>query len=117
MGGWLFSVILTIHLVVAAALVVLVLLQHGKGADAGAAFGGGTSASLFGAAGGATFLSRTTAILAVLFFLTSLTMTYLASKTHLTAPASVMQQSAPATSTPGAGSAVPAETPASHVPQ
>ncbi len=115
MSGWLFSLILTIHLVVAATLIVLVLLQHGKGADAGAAFGGATSASLFGAAGGTTFLSRTTAILAALFFLTSLAMTYLASKTHLTASASVMQETVPVSSTPT--STVPAEAPTQKVPQ
>ncbi|WP_438437992.1 preprotein translocase subunit SecG [Hydrogenophilus thermoluteolus] len=94
MGSLAFSIVLTIHLVVAVALIILVLLQHGKGADAGAAFGGGSSTSLFGASGGATFLSRTTAILATVFFLTSLAMTYLASKTHLSAPSSVMQQDA-----------------------
>ena len=79
MSGLWFSVVLTIHVIIAVALIVLVLLQQGKGADAGAAFGGGSSASLFGASGGANFLSRTTAVLATLFFLTSLTLTYLAS--------------------------------------
>ena len=53
-----------------------VLLQHGKGADMGAAFGGGSSGSLFGAAGSANFLSRTTAVLATVFFLTSVALTY-----------------------------------------
>ncbi|GAB6049453.1 hypothetical protein JCM16106_02970 [Hydrogenophilus islandicus] len=107
MSSLAFSIVLTVHLVVAVALIVLVLLQHGKGADAGAAFGGGSSASLFGASGGATFLSRTTAILAALFFLTSLSMTYLASKAHLAAPASVMQ---------GAESPTPAEKGADSAP-
>ncbi|MFI4923193.1 MAG: preprotein translocase subunit SecG, partial [Burkholderiales bacterium] len=60
----------------ALAIIGLVLLQHGKGADAGAAFGSGASGSLFGASGSANFLSRTTAALAAVFFLTSLGLTY-----------------------------------------
>ena len=73
----------------AVALCGLILLQHGKGADMGAAFGSGSSGSLFGAAGSANFLSRTTAILAAVFFLTSLGLTYLGT-TH--AKIGVMQQ-------------------------
>lgn len=73
------TVILLIHIVVAAAMIALVLLQHGKGADMGAAFGSGASGSLFGATGSANFLSRATAILATIFFLTSLGLTYLSS--------------------------------------
>ena len=69
--------VLVIHVLVALAIVGLVLLQHGKGADVGAAFGGGASGSLFGSTGSANFLSRTTAILAAIFFLTSLGLTYL----------------------------------------
>jgi preprotein translocase subunit SecG len=65
-----------IHLLVSVAVIGLVLLQHGKGADMGAAFGSGASGSLFGASGSANFLSRATAILATAFFLTSLTLTY-----------------------------------------
>ena len=67
-----------IHLIVAATLIGLVLIQHGKGADMGAAFGGGSSGSLFGSTGSANFLSRTTAVLATLFFLTSLGLGYFA---------------------------------------
>ena len=78
------------HVVVAAALVGFVLLQHGKGADMGAAFGSGSSGSLFGAAGSANFLSRTTAILATAFFLSSLGLTYFGSMR--TGPADVMKQ-------------------------
>jgi len=70
------TVLVAVHVLVAAALVGLVLLQHGKGADMGAAFGSGSSGSLFGAAGSANFLSRTTAILATVFFLSSLGLTY-----------------------------------------
>ena len=60
----------------AIAVIVLVLLQHGKGADMGAAFGSGSSGSLFGASGSANFLSRTTGVLAAMFFITSLGLTY-----------------------------------------
>jgi preprotein translocase subunit SecG len=74
-----FSIILTIHVLSALGIIGLVLVQHGKGADMGAAFGGGASGSLFGATGSANFLSRTTAVLAVVFFLTSLSLAYVAS--------------------------------------
>jgi preprotein translocase subunit SecG len=74
------TLILVIHVLTALALVGLVLLQHGKGADVGAAFGSGASGSVFGSAGSANFLSRTTAILAVVFFVTSLGLTYFSSR-------------------------------------
>ena len=74
------TVVLVIHVLVALAIVGLVLLQHGKGADVGAAFGGGASGSLFGSTGSANFLSRTTAILAVVFFLTSMGLTYFSTR-------------------------------------
>lgn len=75
-----FEIILAIHIVIAFVLIVLVLLQQGKGADAGANFGGGSSQSVFGSRGSANFLSRTTAVLATLFFITSLSLAYVASK-------------------------------------
>lgn len=74
------TLVLVIHVLTALALVGLVLLQHGKGADVGAAFGSGASGSVFGSAGSANFLSRTTAILAVIFFVTSLGLTYFSSQ-------------------------------------
>ena len=77
--GLLESVLLAVHVVVALVVIGLVLLQHGKGADMGAAFGSGSSGSLFGAAGSANFLSRSTAVLATVFFLSSLGLTYLGS--------------------------------------
>ena len=76
---FLFTIILVVHVLAAVGIVGLVLVQHGKGADMGAAFGSGASGSLFGATGSANFLSRTTAILAVVFFVTSLTLAYIAS--------------------------------------
>jgi preprotein translocase subunit SecG len=73
-------VILVLHVLAAIGIVGLVLLQHGKGADVGAAFGSGASGSIFGASGSANFLSRATAILALVFFLTSLGLTYFSSR-------------------------------------
>ena len=78
-------------LISALAIIVLVLMQHGKGADMGAAFGGGSSGSLFGASGSANFLSRTTGILAAVFFTTSLSLAYVASHKPKTT-GSVMQE-------------------------
>jgi preprotein translocase subunit SecG len=98
------TLLLGLHVVVAVALIGFVLLQHGKGADMGAAFGSGSSGSLFGAVGSANFLSRTTAILATIFFLSSLGLTYLASNRLAVGPGDIMKQgvmptapSAPAT--------------------
>src|SRR5437667_1756062 len=70
------TLLVAVHVLVAAGLVGLVLLQHGKGADVGAAFGSGSSGSLFGASGSANFLSRTTAVLAAIFFLTTFLLAY-----------------------------------------
>ena len=84
------TILFVLQVVVAVTLCGLILLQHGKGADMGAAFGSGSSGSLFGAAGSANFLSRTTAILATLFFVSSLGLTYLGATR--TAPKDLMQQ-------------------------
>jgi preprotein translocase subunit SecG len=78
-GVWI-NVAIVVHVLVAMAIIGLVLLQHGKGADMGSGFGGGASGSLFGATGSANFLSRTTAVLAALFFVSSLTLAYFASE-------------------------------------
>ena len=72
------SAIIATHLLLGLAIIVLVLLQQGKGAELGASFGSGASGSLFGATGSANFLSRTTAVLAALFFATSLGLAYIA---------------------------------------
>lgn len=74
--GFLSGLIMTIQLLAAVGMIFLILLQHGKGADMGAAFGGGSSGSLFGATGGANFLSRTTAILAAVFFVCTLALAF-----------------------------------------
>ena len=70
------SFVLILHVIVAICICILVLLQHGKGADMGAAFGSGSSGSVFGASGSANFLSRSTAVLATIFFVSSLGLTY-----------------------------------------
>ncbi len=102
------TLVLVVHVIAALAIIGLVLLQHGKGADMGAAFGGGASGSLFGSTGSANFLSRTTAILAAIFFATSLGLTWFSShKTETkgvmaTQPASQTPASAPAVTQPAA---------------
>jgi preprotein translocase subunit SecG len=75
------TILIVVHLFIALGLIGLVLIQHGKGADAGAAFGSGASATVFGSAGSANFLSRTTAILAAAFFITSLGMAWYSMQT------------------------------------
>lgn len=86
--------VLIIHLLTAVSIVVLVLLQQGKGADMGAAFGSGASGSLFGASGSTNFLSRSTAIAATVFFITSLVLTWFTGRDHVSG--GVMQSGAAA---------------------
>ena len=80
------TALIVIHVLVALGIIGLVLIQHGKGADAGAAFGagaaGGASGSVFGAQGSGNFLSRSTAMLATVFFLTSLSLAYMTKNTE-----------------------------------
>ena len=103
--NWLHTTSIIFHVLIAAAIVGLVLLQRGKGADAGAGFGAGASGTVFGARGSASFLSRMTATLAALFFATSLTLAYLGGKKP-EAPKSVIDRvgvpAAPAPSAPPA---------------
>jgi preprotein translocase subunit SecG len=109
------TVLVGVHVVIAAALIGFVLLQHGKGADMGAAFGSGSSGSLFGAAGSANFLSRTTAILATAFFLSSLGLTYFGATR--TGPVDVMKQGAPQTvPVPAAKETKPTDVPQGSAP-
>jgi len=72
------TILVAIHLLLAIGLIGLVLIQHGKGADAGAAFGSGASSTVFGSQGSGSFLTRSTAVLATLFFATSLALAYFA---------------------------------------
>jgi preprotein translocase subunit SecG len=96
------TILIVVHLLLALGLIGLVLIQHGKGADAGAAFGSGASATVFGARGAGSFLSRTTAILATLFFVTSLALAWFAMNTArdagLMEQAAQQQPAAPAAS-------------------
>ena len=73
------SILLVVQVLLSISLIVLILLQHGKGADAGAAFGSGASATLFGARGSGNFLSRSTTVVAILFFLVCLSLAYISS--------------------------------------
>ncbi len=75
------TILVVVHVFVAFGLVALILIQHGKGADAGAAFGSGASSTVFGSRGSASFLTRTTAGLATVFFISSMTLGYFASQT------------------------------------
>ena len=115
------SAVLVAHVLVAIAVCGFVLLQHGKGADMGAAFGSGSSGSLFGAAGSANFLSRTTAILATVFFATSVALTYFGAQHGVSQGVmekGVMEQSAPAkpSDVPGSSGAAPASVPGGSAP-
>jgi len=90
-----YSLFLAIQVIIAVSLVSLVLLQHGKGADAGAAFGSGASATVFGARGAGNFLSRATGILAALFFVNSLLLSSKLIIPDAGPPASVVEQITP----------------------
>ena len=89
-----FQIILVIHVLLALGLVGLILIQHGKGADAGAAFGSGAAGSVFGARGAHSFLYKLTAVMAIGFFVTSISLAYFASNERSSAEAdqSIMSQ-------------------------
>jgi len=124
--NWLQTLAVVFHVLFAFGIIGLVLLQRGKGADAGAGFGAGASGTVFGAQGSASFLSRTTAVLATLFFLSSLGLSYLFSQrtettsvvdrvqgppqpAGSTGPATAQPPpAAPVTTAPAAGSPAPA---------
>ena len=88
--SWVQTLAVVFHVLLAAGIIGLVLLQRGRGADAGAGFGAGASGTVFGSRGSASFLSRTTAVLATLFFLTSLGLAYILSQQK--APTSVVDR-------------------------
>jgi preprotein translocase subunit SecG len=88
--NWLLTLVVVLHVLLAAGIIGLVLLQRGRGADAGAGFGAGASGTVFGARGSASFLSRATAVMATLFFVTSLGLSYLFSRN--VEPTSVMDR-------------------------
>jgi preprotein translocase subunit SecG len=103
-----------VHLLVTLGLILIVLLQSGKGADIGAAFGGGSSQTVFGGRGAATFLSKLTSALAILFMLTSLTLTILASQRRASTVVGE-DRPQPTSSTPAPATPAPA-TPAPAAP-
>ena len=89
------TILLTVQMVAAVTMIGLILVQHGKGADMGAAFGSGGSGSLFGASGSANFLSRTTAVLATVFFACTLALAYFGNL-RPSSTGSVLESAAPA---------------------
>jgi preprotein translocase subunit SecG len=107
------SIVLVAHVFVALMIIGLVLLQRGKGAEAGTGFGAGASGTVFGARGSASFLSRATGLLATVFFITSLALAYLG--TQRKAPASLLE--APAAEQSVAPTAPPAAPAAGELPQ
>lgn len=113
------NVVLAVQMLTALGMIGLILIQHGKGADMGAAFGSGSSGSLFGASGSANFLSRTTAVLAAVFFVATLALAYFGnarpagSGSVLETPAAA----APAAGTPASDAAIAPAAPASGAAQ
>jgi len=115
----LFNLIVVVQVVSALAIIGLVLVQHGKGADMGAAFGSGASGSLFGASGSSNFLSKSTAVAAAIFFASTLGLAYFGtSRPHASVVGGVMEHvTVPVKKAPaGAGDAVPATAPAPAAP-
>lgn len=125
--NWMMSLVVMVQIIAALAMIGLVLVQHGKGADMGASFGSGASGSLFGATGSANFLSRSTALCAAIFFACTLLLAYMANDRMMrpaTGGGSVLEQpnaaasaasAAPPTGAaqiPGAAPVAPASTPA-----
>ena len=107
--------LLALHVLLAALIVTLVLLQRGKGAEAGAGFGAGASGTVFGARGTSTLFSKLTAVFAALFFATSLTLAYFGAKTS-SAPTSVLERAARQDAATTTSGAPPAMNPAPVVP-
>ena len=105
------NIVLLVQILSALGMIGLVLVQHGKGADMGAAFGSGSSGSLFGATGGANFLSRTTAVLATLFFVSTVGLSYLGTvRPEPSSAGSVLERTAPVSAPADASIPVPAGT-------
>jgi preprotein translocase subunit SecG len=112
------TVLTVVHILLTVSLIGLVLIQRGKGADIGAAFGSGASNTMFGSQGSASFLTRTTAVVATLFFVTSMSLTYMASQhierksvtevEQVTAPAAAPESAPAAPASGGATSGAPA---------
>ncbi len=108
--------ILVVHVIAALSIIGLVLLQHGKGADMGASFGSGSAGSVFGSSGSANFLSRTTAVIATIFFISSISLTIVSSKKTVDKGIMAQPVEQPAKSLPGQIPMPPSSAPASAVP-
>jgi preprotein translocase subunit SecG len=110
------TIILAVQMITALAMIGLILIQHGKGADMGAAFGSGSSGSLFGASGSANFLSRTTAVLAGVFFVCTLALAYFGNLRPTEDSGSVLDRAVtapvPAPAASGAAAQIPGTAPA-----
>ncbi len=102
------TIVLALQMLSALAMIGLILVQHGKGADMGAAFGSGSSGSLFGASGSANFLSRTTAVLATVFFVCTLALAYFGNSRPVSSGGSVLEGAAGAPAASASAPAVPA---------
>ena len=118
---WVMTLVIVVQMLAALAMIGLVLIQHGKGADMGASFGSGASGSLFGATGSANFLSRSTAVCAAIFFACTLALAYFSNLRGTPVESgSILERAAPAASAPSAPAlpseqipgATPATTPA-----
>jgi len=107
MSSWMLNLVVMMQILAALAMIGLVLVQHGKGADMGASFGSGASGSLFGATGSANFLSRSTAVLAAVFFACTLALAYISNDRTRPESGSVLDRP---------GTAIPAENGAAQVP-
>ena len=112
----LLTLVLVAQILAALGMIGLILLQHGKGADMGAAFGSGASGSLFGASGSANFLSRTTAVLAAVFFVCTLALAYFSHSVRPAGSGSVLERSAPAGAPNAPASGVTGPNPANQIP-
>jgi preprotein translocase subunit SecG len=104
----LLTIVLAVQILSALGMIGLILLQHGKGADMGAAFGSGGSGSLFGASGSANFLSRTTAVLATVFFVCTLALAYFGGQYRKPDSGSVLDRAGAPVTAPAAGASAPA---------
>jgi len=108
---WMLNLMLVVQLLSALAMIGLVLIQHGKGADMGASFGSGASGSLFGATGSANFLSRSTAVCAALFFCCTLALAHFSNDRSQPAPGSTVLERATAPTAPASAASAPAQIP------
>lgn len=110
MSNVVMTIVLTVQMLSALAMIGLILIQHGKGADMGAAFGSGASGSLFGASGSANFLSRATAVLASVFFVCTLMLAYFGNARPVSS-GSVLERAAVTTEAPAQAPGVAAQIP------